>query len=141
MMHTKRPRDGLRSLLPVPTGFWSIFALLSADDPHSSNPGAVSWIQKRHPSSRRCSRRRTLLRPTPTQRTHRRRSARRANRAAMGAECWLGLGAPRVFRLAVARAPHCQHGPWPCVPGLPCELRQLRVHEAPRSWHASIPRA
>jgi hypothetical protein len=47
MMHTKRPRDGLRSWrAPVPTGFWSIFALLSADDPHLSNPGAVSWIRR-----------------------------------------------------------------------------------------------
>jgi hypothetical protein len=33
-------------VLPVPTGFWSIFALLSADEPHSSDPGAVSWIRR-----------------------------------------------------------------------------------------------
>ena len=30
-------------MLPVPTGYWSIFALLSADGAH---PGAVSWIQR-----------------------------------------------------------------------------------------------
>jgi serine/threonine protein phosphatase PrpC len=33
-------------VLPVATGFWSIFALLSANEPHSSNPNAVSWIRK-----------------------------------------------------------------------------------------------
>ncbi|KAF8259969.1 hypothetical protein EI94DRAFT_1812370 [Lactarius quietus] len=29
----------------MPTGFWSIFALLSADDPQQSNPGTLSWIR------------------------------------------------------------------------------------------------
>ncbi|KAH8990006.1 hypothetical protein EDB86DRAFT_3104202 [Lactarius hatsudake] len=37
--------DFAASVLPVPTGYWSIFALLSADDVNSSNPGAVSWIR------------------------------------------------------------------------------------------------
>jgi hypothetical protein len=47
MLHTQRPCDGLRSWRSSHTnGFWSIFALLSADDPHPSNPGAVSWIRR-----------------------------------------------------------------------------------------------
>ncbi|KAH9019167.1 hypothetical protein EDB85DRAFT_582561 [Lactarius pseudohatsudake] len=38
--------DFAASVLPVPTGYWSIFALLSADDANSSNSGAISWIQR-----------------------------------------------------------------------------------------------
>ncbi|KAH9053730.1 hypothetical protein EDB87DRAFT_1649949 [Lactarius vividus] len=38
--------DFAAGVLPVPTGYWSIFALLSADDANSSNPGAVSWIRR-----------------------------------------------------------------------------------------------
>ena len=46
-MHTKRPRDGLAAdVLLVPTSFWSIFALLSADNPHCSDPNAVFWMRR-----------------------------------------------------------------------------------------------
>ncbi|KAH9069357.1 hypothetical protein EDB83DRAFT_2314394 [Lactarius deliciosus] len=38
--------DFAAGVLPVPTGYWSIFALLSADNANSSNPGAVSWIRR-----------------------------------------------------------------------------------------------
>ncbi|KAH9036279.1 hypothetical protein EDB84DRAFT_1483149 [Lactarius hengduanensis] len=38
--------DFAAGVLPVPTGYWSIFALLSADDTNSSNPGAISWIRR-----------------------------------------------------------------------------------------------
>ncbi|KAI9436243.1 hypothetical protein H4582DRAFT_1965290 [Lactarius indigo] len=38
--------DFAAGVLPVPTGCWSIFALLSADDDKSSNPGAISWIRR-----------------------------------------------------------------------------------------------
>jgi hypothetical protein len=43
-----RATDFAAGVLPVPTGFWSIFALLSAEeeDPHSSNHGALSWIRR-----------------------------------------------------------------------------------------------
>ena len=49
-MRHKRDRatDFAAGVLPVPTGFWSIFALLSAEeqDAHSSNHGALSWIRR-----------------------------------------------------------------------------------------------
>ncbi|KAI9437059.1 hypothetical protein BJY52DRAFT_1230261 [Lactarius psammicola] len=38
--------DFAAGVLPVPTGYWSIFALLSADDTHPSNHGPVSWIRR-----------------------------------------------------------------------------------------------
>lgn len=38
--------DFAAGVLPVPTGYWSIFALLSADDAHPSNHSAVSWVRR-----------------------------------------------------------------------------------------------